>query len=191
MWSFAQTSTPAATTEAPKNFYSKDYEVYYKTTDDIKQIAQNFMASVCMVGAVQGDVVTSHFSMPYKSPNNGCLSVTIEGDVLIYAWNNKTAIEFKNMKYTMNNEKTSCEKSGELSTLYNCSSCRISIAKLKDAVNNYTGTIAKKYGVYIAKINSPDGYKIYSYDYGPQAHMTYALAPADKKAPANKSKKRK
>jgi len=190
MWSFAQTNMAPATptTAAKKSFYSKDYEVYYKTKDDVTKIAQNFMASICMVGTTQYGDIVSHFSMPYQSPNHGCLNLTVTGDVIIHAWNNKTGIEFKNMNYTLNNDNSKCTKSGDLNSLYNCSSCRISIANLKAAVDNYTGTIAKKYGTYIAKINSPEGYKLYAYDYGPKGHFEYAAPKETKGAKGAKGK---
>ncbi len=198
MWSLAQTSTTTpATTTAKKSFYSKEYEVYYKTKEDVAKIAQNFLASVCLVGSPQYGDIVSRFSMPYKSPNNGCLSVNVTGDVVIHAWDNKTGIEIKNLAYTLNNDNNNCAKTGELTALYNCTNCRISAEKLKEAVDNYTGNIAKKYGVYIAKINSPDGYKLYSYDYGPKGHFEYASSktPNTKgvkgKQPASMQNKRK
>jgi hypothetical protein len=190
----AQTNT--ASDSSKKNFYRKNYDLDYKKKDEVQKIAQSFLASVCMVGTVQYGNVVSHFSLPYKSSNKSCLSVTVNGDVVIHAWDNKTAIEFTNLTYTLPQDGGSCSKTGDLSTLYNCSKCRIGVTDLQNEVTNYASTISTKYGNYIHKINGPDGYKLYAFDYGPSTHfneasyydMKYGKHPKGKNQP-NKVKK--
>jgi hypothetical protein len=191
----AQTSG-TTTDNSTKNFYSKSYDLDYKKQDEVQKIAQNFLSSVCMVGTLQSGVVVSHFSLPYSTTKKGCLSVTVTGDVLIHAWDNKTQIEFVNLRYTLPQDGGSCSKTGELKSLYNCSKCRIDVTDLQNDVDNYTSNISTKYGNYIHKINGPDGYKLYAFDYGPGTHfdeasfydMKYGKHAKDKK-PASKAKK--
>jgi hypothetical protein len=184
---YAQIAANGANTspKAKKNFYSNTYYLDYKTKDDVYKIAKNFFDLNKMSSSMQYGNMVAHFSVPYRSSTLPC---TIEGDIVIHGWDGKTMIEFTNLKYMLAYDDKDCSKTGDLSALYTCSHHRIAITDLRNRVDNYTGTISKKYGAYINKINSPDGFKYYAYDYGPKAHMTYPPKGKGKKPMNNQHK---